>query len=315
MADIYDEDVDFNFVKIYLLSHFADHIQRFGNIQMYSTESGETSHKAMIKEGYRRSNKNDASYQILRTYARLDGFKIHEMNVNADVNHPIYDEPRGQKHRRRIGSRMRRPKGLALMIGSVAEFDQNLSYLPRLMIDYYRRKLPQNDAINEDSIRNFPIEIHRLLRVPVEDFQDPTEVTWHLLRCTGKRLWKSTGSSRNDWVWVDSRNENIYGALRGFYPARLVSIFEVRDLVKGSVDRLVLVDRLYVENSGKVSDVTGLVTVTLGPAQRLQGTTQIVVGINRIIGMAHLVPEISGTENTRWYVNNMIDLEIFNRIY
>ena len=114
---------------------------------------------------------------------------------------------------------------------------------------------------------------------------------------------------------MDSRNENIYGALRGFYLACLVSIFEVCDLVKGSVDRPVLVDRLYVENSGNVSDVTGLVTVTLGPAQRLQGTTQIVVGINRIIGMAHLVPEISGTENTRWYVNNMIDLEIFNRIY
>ncbi|KAG0632929.1 hypothetical protein HOY80DRAFT_854248, partial [Tuber brumale] len=50
--------------KIHLLSHFADHIRRFGNIQMYSTASGETSHKIMIKEGYRRSNKNDASYQI-----------------------------------------------------------------------------------------------------------------------------------------------------------------------------------------------------------------------------------------------------------
>ena len=47
---------------------------------------------------------------------------------------------------------------------------------------------------------------------------------------------------------MDSHNENIYGALRGFYPARLVSILEVRDLVKSSVDRLVLVDRLYIEN-------------------------------------------------------------------
>ncbi|KAG0641166.1 hypothetical protein HOY80DRAFT_863214, partial [Tuber brumale] len=65
VADIYDEDGDFNFVKIHLLSHFADHIRRFGNIQMYSTESGETSHKIKIKEGYRWSNKNDASYEIL----------------------------------------------------------------------------------------------------------------------------------------------------------------------------------------------------------------------------------------------------------
>ena len=85
VADIYDEDVDFNFVKIHLLSHFGDHVRRFGNIQIYSTESGETNHKTMIKEGYRRSNKNDASHQILWTYARLDSFKIHEMNIQADL--------------------------------------------------------------------------------------------------------------------------------------------------------------------------------------------------------------------------------------
>ena len=115
---------------------------------------------------------------------------------------------------------------------------------------------------------------------------------------------------------MDSRNENIYGALRGFYPVHLVSIFEVRDLVKGSVDRLILVDRLYVENSGKDSNETGLVTVTLGMAKRSQETIQIVVSINRIMRIAYLVPEISGTENMFWYyVNNRIDLEIFNRIY
>ena len=34
VADIYNEDVDFNFVKIHLLSHFGDHIRRFGNIQI-----------------------------------------------------------------------------------------------------------------------------------------------------------------------------------------------------------------------------------------------------------------------------------------
>ena len=45
------------------------------------------------------------------------------------------------------------------------------------------------------------------------------------------------------------------------------------------MDRLVLVDRLYVENSGKISDVTGLVTVTLGRAKGPKGTTKIVVSI------------------------------------
>jgi hypothetical protein len=90
---------------------------------------------------------------------------------------------------------------------------------------------------------------------------------------------------------------------------------KVRELTTGLVDRLVLVDRLYVENSGKLSDVTGLVTVTLGTAKGSNGTTELVVGIKRIMGMAHLVPETAGRDNKRWYVNNRIDLETFNRIY
>ena len=61
---------------------------------MYSTESGETNHKTMIKEGYRRSNKSDASHQILGTYARLDSFKIHEMNIQAVLPRPIENELR-----------------------------------------------------------------------------------------------------------------------------------------------------------------------------------------------------------------------------
>jgi len=147
------------------------------------------------------------------------------------------------------------------------------------------------------------------------EFQDVREVTWHLLRYTGTELWRSTGRSRNDWVWIDSGNRNIYGALKGIYPAHLVSIMKVRDIKTGLVDRLVLRDRLNVKISGKLNDITGLVTITLGMAKGPTGTTEIVVGIKGIIGMAHLVPETAGVNNKWWYVNNRIDLETFNRIY
>ncbi|KAG0638309.1 hypothetical protein HOY80DRAFT_860942, partial [Tuber brumale] len=128
-------------------------------------------------------------------------------------------------------------------------------------------------------LERFPIEICRLLRVPGRNFQDTSKITWHLRRCTGRQLWKSTGWSTNDWVWGDSCNEDIYGALKALYLARLVSIFKVREQITGSVDRLVLVERLHVENSGKISDLTGLVTLTLGTARRPHVTTQIVVSI------------------------------------
>jgi len=89
----------------------------------------------------------------------------------------------------------------------------------------------------------------------------------------------------------------------------------VWDIKTGLVDRLVLLDRLYIENSVKLNDITGHVTVTLRTAKGPTGTTKIVVDIKRIMRMAHLVPEIAEVNNKRWYVNNRIDLETFNSIY
>ena len=117
------------------------------------------------------------------------------------------------------------------------------------------------------SVKNFPVEICQLLRVPVENFQDVQEVTWHNLQYTGPQLWRSTGHSRNNWVWVDSENRRIYEALRGIYLACLLSIMKVREATTGLVDRLVLVDRLYVENLGELSEIIVLVTVIVGTAR------------------------------------------------
>lgn len=62
-------------------------------------------------------------------------------------------------------------------------------------------------------------------------------------------------------------NSDIYGVLKGFYPALLVLIMKVQVLTTGSVDRLVKVDKVYVQSLGKISDVTVLVTVTLCTVQ------------------------------------------------
>ena len=126
VADLYDLDVDFNLVKIHLLSHFGDHIQHFGNIQIYSTESGEINHKMMIKEGYQQSNKNEASHQILWTYARIDSFKIHEMNVQTDLSLPSEDELRDKQHKRQVGSVTGRPQRFAQTMETISQFNHIL---------------------------------------------------------------------------------------------------------------------------------------------------------------------------------------------
>jgi len=54
---------------MHLLSYFCDDIRQFGNILMYSTEFGELAHKPQIKAGWRQSNKNDASREIVQSYS------------------------------------------------------------------------------------------------------------------------------------------------------------------------------------------------------------------------------------------------------
>ena len=72
-----------NFIKMHYLTHFASHVQRFGSISMYSTEIGELAHKDQIKDGYCRSNKNDAARQILSQYRRQHALGIRVQNIEA----------------------------------------------------------------------------------------------------------------------------------------------------------------------------------------------------------------------------------------
>ena len=67
-ADLIRRENHFNFIKMHYLSHFSSHVRRFGSISMYSTKIGELAHEDQIKEGYRRSNKNEAASQILSHY-------------------------------------------------------------------------------------------------------------------------------------------------------------------------------------------------------------------------------------------------------
>jgi len=64
-AELIQRENHFNFIKMHYLNHFVQHVRRFGSVQMYSTDIGELAHKDQIKEGYRRSNKNEAARQIL----------------------------------------------------------------------------------------------------------------------------------------------------------------------------------------------------------------------------------------------------------
>ena len=156
-------------------------------------------------------------------------------------------------------------------------------------------------------LRSLPVELLTQLEVPVPAFQETDVYDIHRARCTGALDFRNQGS-RNDWVWVQAGDEEMYGALRGRLPAKLLALFKIRNpTCDGAVRRLASVQMLSPVNSGRVSDVHGLVTVQ----QREDAREFTIVDVGTILGLAHLIPEA----DRRWLVNNRIDLRTFNEIY
>jgi len=146
------------------------------------------------------------------------------------------------------------------------------------------------------------------LEIPFLAFQESGVYDIHRARCTGARLFRNL-TNRNHCVWIQACGENMYGALRGRLPARLIALFKIRlgYMEQDTVYRLAAVQFMSLVDSGRPSDVHGLVTVQLRDVTR----ELTIVDIGAMIGLAHLIPE---TER-RWLVNSRIDLRTFNEIY
>jgi hypothetical protein len=67
---------------MHMISHFAEQIQKYGQLPQYSTEIGEAYHKP-LKEAYDRTNRINATAQILKIYDRDHAFAMKELNHAA----------------------------------------------------------------------------------------------------------------------------------------------------------------------------------------------------------------------------------------
>ncbi|KAF8424774.1 hypothetical protein BGX38DRAFT_1107275, partial [Terfezia claveryi] len=71
----------FNFPKVYLISHYAEQILKFGALAQYSTDISEAMYKG-LKDAYRRSNRVNATPQIVTTYTRDHTFAMKDLTLN-----------------------------------------------------------------------------------------------------------------------------------------------------------------------------------------------------------------------------------------
>ena len=177
------------------------------------------------------------------------------------------------------------------------------------LIRYSQYSLPNERCLPKDPVilRSLPVELLTQLEVPDPAFQETDIYIIHRARCTGAVDFRNQGS-RNNWVWVQAGDEEMYGSLSGCLQAKHLTLFKIRKpACDGAVRLLVSVQMLRPVNSGRVSDIHGLVTVQ----QREDAREFTIVDVGMILGLGHLIPEA----DRGWLVNNWIDLRTFNEIY
>jgi len=211
------------------------------------------------------------------------------------------------------GMRRRMLKGPWDNVFNMADFSRVLGVSIQIiccgLIQYSRHNLPPEHCPPEDPeiLESLPVELLTQPEIPVLVFQQTEILDIHRARYTGALHFRNH-ASRNDWVWVWAGTEEIYGALQGRFPAKLVALFKIRHYsCEDRVRRLAGIQFVSAVNSGWISDVHSLVTV-----QRKDDAREFtVVDIGTILGLAHLIP----AADRRWIVNSRIDLRTFNEVY
>ena len=109
-----------------------------------------------------------------------------------------------------------------------------VNYVGRAVTD--ERQLP----VDPSELKFSPAELFTQLEIPVADFQETNIFQVHRARRTGKKSFRNS-SLRNDWIWIQASRPDMYGELRGRAVARLVGLFNIRNMLTGVASRLAFV--------------------------------------------------------------------------
>jgi len=132
-----------------------------------------------------------------------------------------------------------------------------------------------------------PVEGFAQLEIPVPDFQETDRFQIHRACCTGTKAFCNSGS-RNDWVWVQTGGEANYGDLQGRVVARLLALFQIRNILSeaAAVHHLALVRILDPINGGRFHILSGHIRV----GNLIHGRDMRIVSIGAVIGQAQVIP-------------------------
>jgi hypothetical protein len=236
-------DADFNFPKIYLLSHCVEQIRHYGALQQYSAERHEQAHKPNLKDGWNPSNHNLNYLPHLFTFQRpILWFEIRDLNLQALAQHrensaaackvlpsgadldtplgsqsytsPEFMGPQNHRDRKHPDAMIKDFRGL---------LDNTHDATHRVAIysgtrEVIKHKSRNKTYISDDPLHAMELCIYHGINVQVEGLDG--ERISQMCRCTGSQSWRCA-HRQNDWVWVKQRSGRCYGALHGRLPWQL----------------------------------------------------------------------------------------------
>ena len=263
-----------------------------------------------FKEAYCRSNKVDATSQIITTYTRDHTFAMRDLTVKAWSPDKKKGNPtRGAGKRVEAGKVYLKLDG-KIDLGTVSAIAdlEHVTGLCDLRLATRVFLTREYKGTNSDilSLLDLEIRAYRSLQIPVPNFSEEGFVLHHA-RCTG--LGEFRGQKRSDWIWVRrhaASDQGQQGSLDGRRVAKLNALFKLKSR-DGIVYRLAHVTLLQCIGGTSLQGVEGMLRVAF-PAT----AEGMVISIAKIEGMAHLIPLEPGES---WLVNNRIDLETWNAIY
>jgi len=335
-------DADFNFPKIYLMSHWVEQIRRYGELQQYSAERHEQAQKTNLKDGWNTSNHN-LNYlpQVITFQRRILYFEIRELNPQAlaqrreniaatckvlpsgaDLAAPLSSQSYAKPEFMGPQNRRDGKHPDALIKDFRALLDNTQDAMHRVTIvngtrEFLKHKSRNKTYISDEQLHAMELCIYHGIKVQVEGLDG--ERISQICRCTGSQSWCG-GDRRNDWVWVKQRPGRCYGALNGRLPWQLQRLFKIKLLNEDGAFVeywLALALTTIPESSGNLDPVSKYVQVRKAPA----AVALQVFSVGNIVGCAHVIPEIAAScktgdgRNERWIVNSHIDLATWNDVY
>jgi hypothetical protein len=221
--DVFKElDADFNFPKIYLISHWVEQIRHNGALQQCSAERHEQAHKTNLKDGWNAYNLNlNCLPQGITFQRRILCFELRELNLQAltqrreniaatctvlpssgDLVAPLspqsYAKPEFLAPRNHpVGIH---PDGMSKGFRAVLDTTQDSTHPVAIYSaswEFFKHKSHNKTYRSDEQLHTIKLCISHGIKVQVNGLDG--ECISQMCRWAGSQSWPG-GDRRNDWV-------------------------------------------------------------------------------------------------------------------